>query len=44
MYFRFPEIYFIDEFYAWNNHKNGPIYSWFDIGKNDASLTMETNE
>ena len=24
------EIFFVDEFYVWNNHKNGGIYSWFD--------------
>ena len=38
MYTAFEEIYFIDEFYVWNNHKNGGIYSWFDKEKDDAEL------
>ena len=38
MYLTYDEIIFLDEFYLWNNEKNGGIYSWFDKGKNDASL------
>ena len=38
MYSYFEEIFFLDEFYVWNNGKNGGIYSWFDRGKNDAKL------
>ena len=43
MYFIYEEIYFLDEFYVWNNHKAGPIYSWFDKGKDDAELIINTN-
>ena len=38
IYREYEEIYFLDEFYVWNNEKNGSIYSWFDKGKNDAVL------
>ena len=38
LYLTYDEIYFIDEFYIWNNEKNGGIYSWFDKGKDDASI------
>ena len=38
MYMFYDEIYFLDEFYVWNNHKNGAIYSWFERGKNQAEL------
>lgn len=41
MYNIYEEIYFMDEFFVWNNEKNGGIYSWFDRGKNDAELTIE---
>ena len=30
--------FFLDEFFIWNNEKNGGIYSWFDRGKDDAEL------
>ena len=38
MYLNYEEIYFLDEFYVWNNEKNGGIYSWFDKGKDDAEI------
>ena len=40
IYLEYEEIYFLDEFYVWNNEKNGGIYSWFDKGKDDASLEI----
>ena len=33
----FEEIFYVDEFYVWNNKKNGNIYSWFDKGSNSDS-------
>ena len=33
IYWFYDEIFFLDEFYVWNNKKNGAIYSWFDRGK-----------
>ena len=38
MYINYEYIWFIDEFYIWNNEKNGGIYSWFDKGKDDAYI------
>ena len=38
LYLEYQEIYFLDEFYIWNNEKNGGIYSWFDKGKDDAEI------
>lgn len=38
MYMVYDEIFFLDEFFVWNNEKNGAIYSWFDRGKDDAEL------
>ena len=38
MYSTYDEIFFLDEFFIWNNEKNGGIYSWFDRGKDDAEL------
>ena len=38
MYSTYDEIFFLDEFFIWNNEKNGGIYSWFDRGKDDAAL------
>ena len=38
MYLNYDDIWFIDEFYIWNNEKNGGIYSWFDKGKDDAYI------
>ena len=38
LYLEYEEIYFLDEFYVWNNEKNGGIYSWFDKGKDDAEI------
>lgn len=40
IYVYYEEIYFIDEFYIWNNEKNGGIYSWFDRGKDNATLEI----
>lgn len=40
MYMNYEEIYFIDEFYIWNNQKNSGIYSWFDRGKDAATLEI----
>ena len=34
----------MDEFFVWNNEKNGGIYSWFDRGKNNAELSIEEEE
>ena len=31
-YIKFEEIFFLDEFYMWNNKKNGSNYSWFERG------------
>ena len=41
IYLAYEEIYFLDEFYVWNNEKNGGIYSWFDKGKDDAELEYQ---
>ena len=38
MYSTYDEFFFLDEFFIWNNEKNGGIYSWFDRGKDDAEL------
>ena len=38
MYSTYDEIFFLDEFFIWNNEKNGGIYSWFARGKDDAEL------
>ena len=38
LYQNYDEIFFLDEFYIWNNEKNGSIYSWFDQGEDDAYL------
>ena len=32
LYMKFDEIFFLDEFYLWNNKKNGTNYSWFERG------------
>ena len=41
LYTNYDELWIIDEFYIWNNQKNGGIYSWFDQGKDDAYLEIE---
>ena len=33
MYCFYEEIFFLDEFFVWNNHKNGNLWSWYDINK-----------
>ena len=32
LYVLYEEIFFLDEFYLWNNKKNGVNYSWFEKG------------
>ena len=44
MYDFYDEIFFLDEFYVWNNGKNGAIYSWFEKGKNQAELETYNEE
>ena len=33
VYFFYDEIWFLDEFYVWNNKSNGSCYSWFEKNK-----------
>ena len=40
----YDEVFFLDEFYVWNNVKNGAIYSWFERGKNEAELSIYTDD
>ena len=42
IYFFYDEIFFLDEFYVWNNKKNGGIYSWFDKNKDGELNQVQT--
>ena len=42
MFYHYEEVVFMDEFYIWNNSKNGATYGWFEKGSwGDTCLSMD---